>query len=40
MVMGFIRSNAVFPIKYYVSYCPTPGLDCVYVKADSLIISE
>lgn len=40
LVMTFIRSNAVFPIKYYVSYCSKPGLDCPYIKADSLLISE
>lgn len=40
LVMYFLRSNAVFPIKYYVSYCAKQGLDCPYVKADSLLISE
>jgi hypothetical protein len=40
LVMYFLRSNAVFPIKFHLLACPKPDPSCQQIPMDSLTISE
>lgn len=40
LVMSFVRSNAVFPLKFYVLARPKPCPDCQPPALDSLVIHD